>query len=207
MYDIDLTVTKQLTNERLQARVDAIQGAFKQAEDYYFVVAIQIKAIKDEQLWADDFESFEQCVACYGVGRSHAYRLISALEFRDAHYDLLKGFSITKLQEMQRAGADAVTLVENGQITPNMSCAKIRSIINGIKALAQETDEPVEDMEEPETDEPVEDTDEQLEEKVVETKGEPVNMTIVFDDDHFIYIEDKAVLKQVLEMLGKGAKK
>lgn len=204
MFDIELVETKELKNENLKARLDAIQNAYTQAEDYYFLVALQVKAIKDENLWEDDFESFEQCVDKYGIGKSHAYRIIKVVEFRDRHYDLLNGFSITKLQEMERAENDAVTLVENGTITKDMSCAKIRSIINGVKALQnKETDEEDTTGEEDETEET---NDEQLEEKVIESDSVPKNITIVFEDGHFLYIEDKDVMSKIMEFIRKGDK-
>lgn len=204
MFDIELVETKELKNENLKARLDAIQNAYTQAEDYYFLVALQVKAIKDEKLWEDDFESFEQCVDKYGIGKSHAYRIIKVVEFRDRHYDLLSGFSITKLQEMERAENDAVTLVENGTITPEMSCAKIRSIINGVKAL-QDNNEPDEDTT-GEDEENEETNEEQLEEKVIESDSVPKNMTIVFEDGHFLYIEDKNVMSKIMEFIRKGDK-
>lgn len=207
MFDIELVATKELKNENLKLRLDAIQSAYTQAEDYYFLVALQVKAIKDDRLWEDDFESFEQCVDKYGIGKSHAYRIIKVLEFRDRHYDLLNGFSITKLQEMERAENDAVTLVENGTITKDMSCAKIRSIINGVKALQNsEPDEEDTTGEEDETEETEETNDEKLEEKVIYGDSVPKNITIVFEDGHFLYIEDKTVMSNIMEFIRKGDK-
>ena len=206
MFDIELVTTKELKNENLKLRLDAIQSAYTQAEDYYFLVALQVKAIKDDRLWEDDFESFEQCVDKYGIGKSHAYRIIKVLEFRDRHYDLLNGFSITKLQEMERAENDAVTLVENGTITKDMSCAKIRSIINGVKAL-QDNNEPDEEETTGKDEEETEDTeDEQLEEKVIDGDSVPKNITIVFEDGHFLYIEDTKVMSKIMEFIRKGDK-
>ena len=76
-----------------------------------------------------------------------------------------------------------------------MSCAKIRSIINGVKALQNK-----------ETEETEETNDEPLEEKVIDGDSVPKNMTIVFEDGHFLYIEDKDVMSKIMEFIRKGDK-
>lgn len=63
----------------LKTREKAIDAALDAAKEHFAVIGTHLKAIRDDELYKEDFETFEAYVAArWDYSRAYAYRLISA---------------------------------------------------------------------------------------------------------------------------------
>lgn len=133
-------------------------------------VARILKAIKDDELWVDDYESFADCIATFGIGKAQAYRVINAVEVKDS-LEGLADYTITQVAELARLENDSIyMLIDTKRISQKMTCKQLREVVDEWKKPDEETEE-VEEVEE------VEETEE-----VEPAKSEE-------DEDVFIHIE------------------
>ena len=146
------------SNKKLNKSMDAILDEYKRAQKGSENVAKALTAIKDGELWRDDFDSFETCISTFGIGKAQAYRVISSykLKYNEECDGRLENFTLTQVAEIARLEISLFCdLIDNGEITPEMSCAKIRSVVNNYKNEEEPDDtdgeEPTDDGEELDT--------------------------------------------------------
>ena len=164
MDNYNLLTFDKLNNKKLATQMKAIKDAYKGADKSAEKVARALKNIYDNELYKDDFASFEECIKTFGIGKAQGYRVIKAVEVKDELG--LNEFNMSQVAELSRLETDAIAdLVERGEVA-TMSCKAIRLIVDDLKRLpmddVDEGDiEPVGEPEEADTDEAgAEDNDE-----------------------------------------------
>lgn len=109
-------------------------------------VAKALTAIKDGELWRDDFETFESCIDTFGIGKAQAYRLIASykMKYNEEHDGRLANYTLTQVAEIARLEISLFCdIIDRGEITEQMSCASIRDVVNKYKAMeTEDADEP-----------------------------------------------------------------
>lgn len=175
-----LIVTEKFTfsNKKLNSSMNAILDEYKRMQKGSEVVAKALTAIKDNELWRDDFDTFESCIDTFGIGKSQAYRVIASykMKYNEEHDGRLENYTLTQVAEIARLEISLFCdLIDRGEIKESMSCASIRDVVDKYKAMnkPEPDDEPADDVEEV-TDEPDE-TDEP--DIVVTYKGFPLPLT------------------------------
>ena len=157
MDNYNLLTFDKLNNKKLATQMTAIKEAYKGADKSAEKVARALKSIYDNELYKDDFTSFEECIKTFGIGKAQGYRVIKAVEVKDELG--LDEFNMSQVAELSRLETDAIAdLVERGEVVATMSCKAIRIIVDDLKRLpmddVDEGDiEPVGDTEEADTDE------------------------------------------------------
>lgn len=106
--------------------------------------------------------------------------------------------TLSQCVELKRSN-NVDSLLENDIVLPNMSCKRIREIVDAqLQATLDDNKEQDDETVETENTESDDTDDTQLEETVINDDSIPVKMTLVFDNgDHFFYTEDKALLAEI----------
>ena len=193
----NLTIINQnfeLANKSLVTQYKKLLTIGKKLNKASFEIAEIIRKIKTEELWKDDFETFDESIKPFGFTKSHADRLIFGINFKDdvavnVAPAILDLFSMTQLIELSRLDAETVANLINDNVVDNtMTCAQLRKIVNGIK-------NPVEENEETEEVKEVEETDDIDENATVE-------LNIVFGDYEYT-LKEVAEIRVIVKALKK----
>ena len=134
-----LIVTEKLTfsNKKLTSSMNTILGEYRKMQKGSENVAKALKTIKDNNLWVDDFDTFEQCIDTFGIGKSQAYRLIASysMKYNEEHDGRLENYTLTQVAEIMRLETSLFCdVIDRGEISESMSCASIRDVVNKYKA-------------------------------------------------------------------------
>lgn len=136
-----LTLTTQYNNKKLTTEFKKIEKAFNATQKNGEVVARSLKAIKDNELWKDDFESFEKSIAVFGIGKAQAYRVINAITVKD-EVPVLEDFTITQVAELARLENEQIEeAINNEDITKESTCKEIRKYVDSLKKALEAGDE------------------------------------------------------------------
>lgn len=146
-----LVVTEKMefTNVKLNKPMNDILGEYKRAQKGSEVVARALTKIKDEELWRDDFESFDKCVDVFGIGRAQAYRVIASykLKYDDEHDGRLADYTLSQVAEIGRLSVSLFCdVIDRGEITPTMTTKEIRAVVDSYKKTEEVDDEPTDDV-------------------------------------------------------------
>lgn len=196
MDNYSLMTFDGLNNKKLAKQMTAIKNAYKGADKSAEQVARALKAIKDGDLWTDDYESFEECIRTFGIGKSQGYKVIKAIELKD-ELDMTD-YNMTQVVELTRLETEVVQdLIETGQITAQTTCHNIRLIVNGLKELPAPDEDDEDDVED------TEDTEDTVEDDT-ETPDDTdeVVMTIKLSGKTYT-LEDIASIRKVIKVLEK----
>ena len=157
-------------------------------------VARILKGIKDSELWVEDFESFADCIATFGIGKAQAYRVINAVEVKDS-LEELTDYTISQVAELARLENDSIyTLIDTKRINQKMTCKQLREVVDEWKKPDEEPEEveEVEEVAEPE----------EVEEPAKSEEDENVFIHIEFGDN--IYdITEVAEIRGIVKLLKK----
>lgn len=201
MDNYSLMTFDGLNNRKLAKQMTAIKNAYKGADKSAEQVARALKAIKDDNLWTDDFESFEECIRTFGIGKSQGYKVIKAIELKDELE--MTDYNMTQVVELTRLDTEVVQdLIETGQITAQTTCHNIRLIVNGLKELPA----PDEDEDDADDVEDTEDNEDAVEDDTDDTEtpddNDEVVMTIKLLGKTYT-LEDIASIRKVIKVLEK----
>lgn len=139
----------EFTNSKLNKPMNDILGEYKRAQKGSEIVAKALANIKDNELWRDDFESFEKCAQVFGIGRAQAYRVIASykLKYDDEHDGRLADYTLSQVAEIGRLSVSLFCdVIDRGEIAPDMSCEKIRAVVDSYKKTEEVDDEPTDDV-------------------------------------------------------------
>lgn len=132
------------SNKKLNKSMDTILDEYRRAQKGSENVAKALTAIKDGELWRDDFDTFENCIEVFNIGKAQAYRVIASykMKYNEEHDGRLENYTLSQVAEISRLEISLFCdLIDKGEITPDMSCSKIRSVVNKYKSN-EEPDEP-----------------------------------------------------------------
>lgn len=149
----------EFTNAKLNKPMNDILGEYKRAQKGSEIVAKALTKIKDEDLWRDDFESFDKCVDVFGIGRAQAYRVIASykLKYSEEHDGRLEDYTLSQVAEIGRLDVSLFCdVIDRGEIVPTMTTKEIRAVVDSYKR-DEADDEPVDDVVGEETPETVSD--------------------------------------------------
>lgn len=196
-----LTTLSKFKNGQLTKCTDAIIKAYKAGNKSVEEIAKQLRKIKEDEKWKDDYPTFRDYCDQLGITDKYAYRIIDGLSFKEFD-ERLQEYTLSQCIELKRSN-NIDSLLENDIVLPNMSCKRIREIVDAQLQATLDNKEQDDETTETETETESDDTDDtQLEEKVINVESTPVNMTLVFDNgDHFFYTEDKALLAEIYALI------
>ena len=185
----------ELKNGKLSTAFNNIIKCINDGQRLSEKVARILKTIKDDELWVDDYESFAECIATFKIGRSQAYRVIDAVEVKDA-IDDLANYTISQVAELARLeNSEICTLIDFNKISQDMTCKQLREVVDEWKHADEVTEEPEETEE---TDDEVTEEPEDTE----ETDDEQVTIHIEFGN--YVYdITSVAEIRGICKLLKK----
>ena len=160
-----LIVTEKLSfsNAKLNKPMNAILDEYRKMQKGSENVAKALSAIKDDELWRDDFETFEDCINTFGIGKAQAYRLIASykMKYNEEHDGRLENYTLSQVAEIVRLEISLFCdIIDRGEISESMTCASIRDVVNKYKSKDETpADEPVDDVAGEDTPEEVEEID------------------------------------------------
>ena len=129
-----------LSNVELTKRMEIIRkelnGVLKSAN----VIGKQLSEIRAQELWKEDYNSFEECANIFGIKKAQAYNLIKGYEIGEKKLirksngnpeKLCTEFSNTQCVEIAKLKEDTAILdaLDNKEITPDMTTKEIRDVI------------------------------------------------------------------------------
>ena len=129
------------SNKKLNTSMNAILDEYRRMQKGSENVAKALTAIKDGELWRDDFDTFEKCIDTFGIGKAQAYRLIASykMKYNEEHDGRLANYTLTQVAEISRLEISLFCdVIDRGEISETMSCADIREVVNKYKAMDKE---------------------------------------------------------------------
>ena len=150
----------EFSNKKLNSSMNAILDEYKRAQKGSENVAKALTNIKDNELWRDDFETFDDCLAIFGIGRAQAYRVIASykLKYNEEHDGRLDEYTLTQVAEIGRLEISLFCdVIDRGEITPSMTCKEIRDVVDSYKKTDDVDDTPTDDVAGEETPDEVDD--------------------------------------------------
>ena len=172
------------SNKALNKPMESILKEYRNAQKGSENVAKALATIRDNELWHDDFDTFEKCIETFGIKRQTAYRVIGAYKTKhdeEVINGCLDNFNISQVAELNRLEKEIIAdVVNNGDITPNMSCSAIRDYVN---ALKKNDDVPVAEEVADGTEETTENTPENIPVLTVTYNGDELPLTDKHVDD------------------------
>ena len=137
-------------NKKLTTSMNKILDEYRRAQKGSEIVAKALFEIKENDLWADDFDTFEDAIAVFNIGRAQAYRVIASYKLKHSEEidGRLEDFTLSQVAEVGRLDVSLMCdVIDREEVTPSMSCASIREVVNAYKNAGIETgdDLPAED--------------------------------------------------------------
>lgn len=205
MFDL-MAINNDLNSSELKKINDRISGSLKAINKNMFKVAYLFSDVKENELWLDDFNSMEEYAdKCFGLKKSSMYNLIQIGDrFTEKSSDgqtyscTLGDFSFGQVCQM--ISLDDITIVElinDGVITPEMSCRKIAEIVKNNKRLTTSGS----NESEPEDDEPETPTPDEIDDAMSEL-GEPI-VTVYENESGVITVtcENKELAEKIYDLI------
>ena len=125
------------SNKALNKPMENILKEYRNAQKGSENVAKALMLIKENELWRDDFDTFKACIDTFGIKCAQAYRVISAYKTKHDEETIngcLDNFNISQVAELDRLEKEIIAdVVNNGDVTPTMSCNAIRDYVNALK--------------------------------------------------------------------------
>lgn len=161
--DDNMRVIPSFHNEELRVATERIVEFIRGAGINYFKIAVQLKLIKDLELYKEDgFVSvYDYAERVFGYSRTSVVRMIKTANLyleKDGSSTIFlkegKDFGISQLRELlSLPKSEVIDLVEEGKITPEMTKDQIREAVKAKKSKVidiseEENDENDENVEE-----------------------------------------------------------
>lgn len=150
----------EFSNKKLNSSMNAILDEYRRAQKGSENVAKALTNIKENELWRDDFDTFDDCLAIFGIGKAQAYRVIASykLKYDEEHDGRLNDYTLTQVAEIGRLEISLFCdVIDRGEITPTMSCKEIRAVVDSYKKTDDVDDTPTDDVAGEETPDDVDD--------------------------------------------------
>lgn len=194
--------TTTFSNKELQKSTDAVFKLGDAIKKNWFAIAHIISHVDETECYKDDgFNTVHEWVEnTFGIKKSSSYSLLTigkeyTREIKSASGKVIgygtnlisdgDDFSKTQVEKMLPAGHDlALEMVENGEITPEMSAKEISRVVKS------HTNPDINEPEEPE-DDAIDTTGEEVENDTIED-----GYVLVWDKDGIEYHIPKEVLEQ-----------
>lgn len=164
MNDRFMNLTLVTTNKELEKRMNTIQKEINGLQRSANVIGKALFEIRNQELWKDDYNSFEECAGVFEIKKSQAYKLIKGYEVGEKKLLLgTKGEAVkmsteytnTQCVEIARLGDEGkmVEFIRAEKIKPSMSVKEIRDVVDREKYPEKfiETEETTEATETTET--------------------------------------------------------
>lgn len=164
----------EFSNKKLNSSMNVILDEYKRLQKGSENVAKALTNIKDNELQRDDFETFDDCIAIFGIGRAQAYRVIASykLKYNEEHDGRLDEYTLSQVAEIGRLSISLFCdVIDRGEITPTMSCKDIRDVVDSYKKTDEVDDTPTDDVVGEET------PDEENDGIIVEFNGKELPLT------------------------------
>lgn len=140
----NVRVIPSFKSEELRVATERIVEFIRGAGINYFKIAAELKWVKGQELYKEDgFSSvYDYAEKVFGYSKSSVVRMIKIAEeylLEDGSSSVFVGekkdFSISQLRELlSLPRGDVVDLVQEGQITPDMTKDQIRSVVKAKKS-------------------------------------------------------------------------
>jgi len=158
MYNTLAIVTE---NKELGKRMNIIQkemnGVLKSAN----VIGKCLFEIKNQELWKDDYKSFEECASVFNIKKAQAYNLIKGYEVGEKKLVRKNGsaekistlYSNTQCVELAKLKDDVkiLEMLDAEKVKPTMTTKEIREVIDKELHPEKFVDNEVEEVETTET--------------------------------------------------------
>ena len=167
MNEMYMTLALVTENKELEKRMNLIQkemnGVLKSAN----VIGKALYEIKNQELWKDDYKSFEECASVFNIKKVQAYNLIKGYEVGEKKLvrngekadKISTLYSNTQCVELAKLKEDTkiLDMLDSKKVTPDMTTKQIREIVD--KELHPDKYTEPEDVEDVATDESMTDVD------------------------------------------------
>lgn len=167
MNEMYMTLALVTENKELEKRMNLIQkemnGVLKSAN----VIGKALYEIKNQELWKDDYKSFEECASVFNIKKVQAYNLIKGYEVGEKKLvrngekadKISTLYSNTQCVELAKLKEDTkiLDMLDSKKVTPDMTTKQIREIVD--KELHPDKYTESEEVEEVATDESTTDVD------------------------------------------------
>lgn len=139
----------EFSNKKLNSSMNTILDEYRRAQKGSENVAKALTNIKDNELWRDDFETFDDCIAIFGIGRSQAYRVIASykLKYNEEHGGRLYKYTLSQVAEIGRLEIPIICeVIDREEIIETMTCKEIRDVVDSYKKNDNVDDTPTDDV-------------------------------------------------------------
>lgn len=120
-------------NKELETRMNLINEALKDGEKALFTIGRQLKEIKTDELWKNDYKDFVDCASQFNIKKAQAYNLIKAYEIKEKYkledYTSTHCLQIARL-ESKKGEKFVKAALEKGQIKQEMSVSKLKEFVD-----------------------------------------------------------------------------
>lgn len=149
---MELTLFNQniITNKELNNEITVVKNCITSNLTNGWQMAIALANIKDNDLFEDDFENFNQfCELILNKSQAQVNRVINATHIvSESIFDLSKNYTVTQICELTPLGIELIDeLINNDLIDNTMTCRELREIVREQKSL-EKSEEITEDKEE-----------------------------------------------------------
>lgn len=148
-----------LSNKELETRMNIIKDRIKDIAKNGLEIGKELKEIRDDELWKDDYKDFLECAGQFGIKKAQTYNMIKSYEMAIKYK--LEDYTPTALIEIGRLdskkGEKVVkAALEKGQINQGMAVSDVKKFVDKKlgktqKALATRNDKAVQETEVQET--------------------------------------------------------
>lgn len=135
-------ITTNYTNKKLNTYTTRIAKSFLNAKASMFKCAVLLKEVKETGVYKDDFKNIiEYAEHAFGIKKTTCYAMLKvAEEYTNEDYTCnlphttKENYALSQVTELLPLGYEkSVELSKNEVITPEMTQAEIRKIVNKIK--------------------------------------------------------------------------
>lgn len=141
MTDMFMNIALVTENKELEKRMNVIQkelnGVLKSAN----VIGKALCEIKNQELWKDDYKSFEECAAVFNIKKAQAYNLIKGYEIGEKKLirkengnpeKISNLYSNTQCVELAKLKEDVkiLEMLDSGKVKPEMTTKEIREVVD-----------------------------------------------------------------------------
>ena len=149
---MELTIFNQniITNNELNKEITVVKNCITSNLNNGWQMAIALANIKDNDLFEDDFENFNEfCELILNKSQAQVNRVINATHISiESKFDLSKNYTVTQICELAPLGIELIDELINIDLIDNtMTCRELREIVREQKSL-EKSEEITEDKEE-----------------------------------------------------------